>query len=188
MQDKIHLFTIYSGKDAGSAFAKLYDKYVDDIYRFTYFKVSNESEAQDLTSQTFLKVWKALSEGTRVDNFRAFLYQTAQNLIIDFYRKRAREDEISYDGLVQELPDDSDHTDTIAINMQAEYVLELSKRLKSEYRQVLFLKYVNELSIKEIATIMKKKPGNIRTTIHRATKALKQVVKNHEQPRDKKYS
>ncbi len=184
MQDKIHLLKIYSGKDAGPAFAKLYDKYVDDIYRFTYYKVSSESDAQDITSQTFLKVWKSLSQGAQIENFKAFLYQTAQHLIIDLYRKRAKENHVSYDNLNQELSATEDQAQQLSVNLQADYILNLSQQLKSEYREILFLKYVNELNIKEIAIIMNKKPGNVRTIIHRATKALKNIVEKNEQSRD----
>ena len=73
------------------AFAEVYDFYLDRIFRFVYFKVNTKEEAQDLTSEVFLKVWRYIyNQKGKIENMNAFLYQTARNTVSDFYRDKMR--------------------------------------------------------------------------------------------------
>jgi len=160
------------------AFGELYDLYLDKIYRFVYFKVSSVPEAEDLTSQIFLKIWQLSLEGKiKVgQSFQAFLYKIARNIVIDYYRSsRNKVQSVSLDQ-VAEITDDK------VVNQEQEMEREIEKedlekklkKLKSEYQEIIILHYLNELSIKEIADILNKKKGNVRVILHRALKALKE--------------
>jgi len=81
------------------AFIKVYDAYVKDVYRFVYFKVGKEEEAQDLTSMIFLKSWNYIQTNTLSDSktLRALVYKIARTSIIDYYRESGNKLEVSLD-------------------------------------------------------------------------------------------
>ncbi|HBH16717.1 MAG TPA: hypothetical protein DDW92_00405, partial [Candidatus Veblenbacteria bacterium] len=85
IEDQILLLKIKHGDQ--EAFAIIYDKYVDALFRFVVFRVRSEEIAQDITSELFLKIWQHITTSpTNVENLRAFLYQMARNLVADHYR------------------------------------------------------------------------------------------------------
>jgi len=89
LNEKKLVYSVRVKKDP-SAFAELYDSYVEKIYRFVYFKINSKEEAEDIVSSVFLKVWTYLIEYTEkeIDSFSGLIYRVARNAIIDFYRER----------------------------------------------------------------------------------------------------
>lgn len=178
ISEKLLLYRLQSKQDP-DAFAELYDLYVKRIYRFVFFKVSGHEEAEDITSDVFLRVWNHLSEGKEIKSFSGLLYRTARNCIIDLYRSK------SYQAnplLLSELPEGIEPSDLgeaaekIVAQGGAEEIIKAIKKLKQEYQEVLTLKYVDELNIAEIAEITGKGNIAVRVTLHRAMKRLKQIV------------
>src|SRR5688572_5691269 len=84
--DQYQLYRVRTRRDA-DAFANLYDRYITSIYRFVYLKLPTREVAEDVTSETFLRFWNAILQNTEIRNVRAFLYQIARNLVVDFYRQ-----------------------------------------------------------------------------------------------------
>lgn len=159
------------------AFSKLYDFYLDRIYRFIYFKVASGDEAEDLTSQTFLKIWQLALEG-RVkvnESFQSLLYKVARNLVIDYYRRSNKEKgKVSLTEAAHIVAErDAGAEQTTDVKIEMEKIEQRLKKLKSEYQEIIVLHFINELTIKEIANALEKKRGNVRVTLHRALKALK---------------
>ena len=117
------------------AFSHLYDFYLDKIYRFIYFKVTSVSEAEDLTSQTFLKIWQLALEGKIKVNesFQSLLYKVARNLVIDYYRSSNREkNKISLEEATHIAEADA-HLDQAAdVKIEMEIIGRRLKKLKSE--------------------------------------------------------
>ena len=186
--ENILLLKIKITKDP-DAFGKLYDLYVDRIYRFAFFKTNQDTDvAQDITADVFLRTWDYIVDN-RVDNFSALLYQIARNLIIDHYRKSGREVPLeSQDGTVLEVStvrndaDDSESTiDQIDRKLTMEEVKTALGRVRSEYKDVIVLRFIEELSISEIATLLDMKKGNVRVFIHRAVKALREIITSEPQ-------
>jgi len=179
IKEKI-LFRKLEKKDK-DAFVKAYDYYFDDIYRFVYFKVGKKDTAEDLTSTIFLKTWDFILNNSITDykTLRALFYKIARNAIIDYYRKKSTQlEELieTFDYL--DIKDESqDLEDKIDAKMEYEQVIDKIGELKDEYREILILRFVNELSVSEIADILEKETGNVRVTIHRALNALKDLVK-----------
>jgi RNA polymerase sigma-70 factor (ECF subfamily) len=174
ISDQTQIYKIQTFHDR-DAYAVLYQKYVSDIYRFIAFKVPTAQDAEELTSDVFLKVWSHLTtkDSSPIRGFRAFLYQTARNTIIDWYRKKATSAEQPTEMHTLHLPDTSNSIeDTTDTNLQIGALLAHMDSLKSEYKEVLILKYIEELSTAEIATVLQKKQTAVRVTLHRATKAL----------------
>jgi RNA polymerase sigma-70 factor (ECF subfamily) len=162
------------------SFIKCYDQYLSDIYRFIYFKVSNKEEAEDITSATFLKIWAYVQDGKVIEyaTLKALLYRTARNLIIDHYRKNKRQENISLEDVGQiDLTDDQqDILKQTEMKFAQEDLAENIAKLKDEYREIIILRFVNQLSINEIAEVLNKTNGNTRVLVYRALNALRELI------------
>lgn len=164
-----------------TAFIKVYDSYVKDVYRFVYFKVGKEDEAQDLTSMIFLKAWNYIQTNSLSDSktLRALVYKIARTSIIDYYRESGNKLEISLDDENNPI-DIIDDTQNLEADLDQEENLALIRKqlplLKEEYREVIVLRFINDLSLEEIAAVTGKSRGNVRVILHRAIAALKEMV------------
>ncbi len=164
------------------AFLLAYDQYAESIYRFIYFKIGQEEDARDLTSTVFLKCWSHVQEGKLNDDneyksLRSFLYKIARNQTIDYYRS-ARQTDVAIEE-AEEIIDDNQDLAVIDQKIALEAVRDKLLYLKDEYRGILIMRYINELSISEISDITNKTKGNVRVTIMRALTALKGLIENH---------
>lgn len=159
-------------------YAELYDLFVDKIYRFVFFKVNNQEEAQDLTSDVFLRVWQYIQEKKKVGNFKALLYQVAKNRVIDHYRQKSRSDVLTDEEILKEIEDarGEDFVKEIEIKSEIKSLESFLKQLKAEYQEVLLLKYVEGYSNSEIAKILDKSTSNVRVLAHRALKILQNLI------------
>lgn len=157
------------------AFGEFYDLYVTRIYRFVFFKINSVSDAQDITSEVFLKLWQYIKEGKDIRNLNAFIYMIARNSVIDFYRQNKVEDPISEEH--ENIPDEQkDILRQQIMDSELSDVLKGIENLKDEYKEVIILKYLDELSIAEIASVINKSNGAVRVLLYRATKALKENI------------
>ncbi len=181
LNDKI-LYLRLTKKDK-EAFIKTYDLYFDQIYRFVYFKVSVKEDAEDITSNVFLKTWNHVQTQSIKDykTLKALLYKVARNLIIDHYRKNSSQAEkVSIDASETNI-DILDEKQDIHKNTEiADDYSHIEKKLfelKEEYREIITMRYINELSIGEIALNLDKNRGSVRVTLYRALKALRKIAK-----------
>lgn len=177
-QIKYYLYKARHEKDPES-FGKLYDLYIDKIYRFIRFKVKTDEEAQDITSDVFLKTWQYVQESSRkIENFNALIYRVARNCIIDYYRKKSKENIVTVTEQFEEIIADrsSNLVDDIDLQIDFEQIEGKLKLLKEEYREVIILKYIDELSTTEISEILEKSKSNVRVLLHRALKTLKEIM------------
>ncbi len=181
--DHYLLFRIKTKQDP-EAFARLYDRYVEAIYRFVILKLPSADDAQDVTAEAFTRAWQYISDRKDVTNFRALVYRIARNLVVDRYRSEHRT--ISLDAVTQDPLDPSTDMTPIAgdagrekarIEARADLAVLVTKlaRLKEDYRDVLTLRLVDDLPFTVIAEILEKTPGNARVIYHRALKALKDL-------------
>ncbi|MFH0951308.1 MAG: RNA polymerase sigma factor [bacterium] len=164
------------------AFIIAYDKYVDQIYRFIFFKINNQAEAEDLTSQVFVKGWGyvqdgKLNDGDEYQSLKSLLYKIARNAVIDYYRTQKPTDSLDDPEQLWEIADDQqDLLTQTALGLDYEAIMTQLSRLKSEYRGVIVMRYIDQLSINEIAEILGKTKANVRVIIFRALTALKDLV------------
>lgn len=181
--DSYLLFRLKTKRDP-EAFARLYDRYVEAIYRYTVLKVPRKEDAQDITAETFTRAWQyILSEAPNITHIRALFYRIARNLIVDHYRKTGQHtaEEVvtfSVDAASSLLEDQSDRGQGArAVEVQADATLLLQKleRLKEDYRDVLTLRLVDDLPFAVIAEILEKNVGHVRVIYHRALKALQEI-------------
>ncbi len=180
LSEKLLLYRAQSKNDP-EAYGKLYDEYVKRIYRFVYFKISNHEEAEDITSEVFLKGWNYLKDKKEVKSFAGLLYRIARNLIIDHYRARATKPQttstITSAEEALEIGDRGAWTEKLQIKLESEDILQAIKKLKQEYQEVITLRYVDELGIDEIAESTGKGKIAVRVTLHRALKKLEEITK-----------
>ena len=163
-------------------FVKFYDQQAPKIYRFVYLKVSSPQDSEDLTSEAFLKFWQDLADKKekkeKIDNHRALLYKIANNLVIDFYRKKSRS-EVSIDPentVLAQIKDKTDLNKEVIFNSDVIEVKKALNNINEEYQNIIIWRYLDDFSTKEIAQILGKPEGNIRVLTHRALKALKKQM------------
>ncbi|MEW6607005.1 MAG: RNA polymerase sigma factor [bacterium] len=173
-------YLVYQTKRGNpEAYAKIYDKYLDKIYRFIFFRIDSQERAEDLSSQVFLKTLEYIGDQTRtIDNLQALLYQTARNLVIDFYRGKGKEVSLKVGDGRLEVRDEKNTTEDLIEGIDAKLDLKKIEKalrgIKDEYREVIILYYLEEMSVGEIARILGKKEGNVRVLVHRGLKALRE--------------
>ena len=155
------------------AFLKLYDDVAEPLFRHCYFRVSSRELAEDLTQEAFLRMWNYLAAGNAVDNPKALLYRIAGNLIIDHYRRKK---EVSLDMLAEDGYDPAgDGADSILDQAEGQKALELLEKLEPQYREILTLRYVSDLSITEIAEVVGQSENAVSVRIHRGIQKLKTI-------------
>lgn len=176
LREKLLLYRVQTDRDA-QAYARLYDLYVERIYRFVYFKVSGREEAEDIVSEVFAAGWDYLSGGRerQVKSFRALIYKIARNKVVDCYRARAAQATVPLSEAGDIAVYDKQY-EQIAANEDARKALSALKKMKREYHEIVVLKYVEEMSAAEIAEVLGKSPTNVRVTLHRAVKILKKIL------------
>ena len=163
------------------AFGQLYDFYAPRIFRFIRLKVGSQTLAEDLSSESFLRIWEYLQEGEREieESFQALLYKIARNLIVDYYKRKSSQ-EILMDDDFKEFLESQLISDDTRINEDTEAVHRALVNIKEEYQDVIIWYYIDELSVPQIAKIMSKSQGAIRVLIHRGLKALKDHLEEVE--------
>lgn len=155
-------------------FSKIYDQYVERIYRFIFLKVNSQEIAQDLCSETFLRTWEKFSQGrgNPIENPRAFLYQTARNLVIDHYRQKSKTQTISAE-LTPIIDPRQDLEEEAMLRSDLNAIRTALAGLKEEYQDVIIWHYLDDLPIKEVAKMMGRTESATRVLLHRSLKALK---------------
>lgn len=171
-------------KNDKDAFGKIYDQYVKKIYRFIFFKVPTKEQAEDLTHETFVNLLVHIRTGERqIENLQAFIYKIARNLIAEYYQSQHRfenqiEELLSNDELnEQEVVDGADVVGELDQNIDVEKVLAAIQKINNEdYREIILLRYVEDMDFDEIGTVMNKNSGTLRVLLHRAMRELKKIL------------
>lgn len=155
-------------------FSQAYDQYADAIFRYCYYRVFDREQAKDVMQEAFCKTWKYLADGKHIDNIRAFLYRTANNLIIDNSRKKKS---ISLEGIMEKgFTPSSNPKEKQDQHFAVKDVMTVVQSLEDKYRDVIILKYIEGLSTKEIALLTGEKENNIHVRISRALEKVRHMV------------
>lgn len=150
-----------------------YDEYADALYRFFVFQTSNRDIASDLLQETFMKTWEYITQGKPIQNLRAFVYRVARNTLTDYRRKKKAH---SLDAITDTGVDFDAEVDILEEHMHKDdmvFVLESLEILDPETKELISLRYIEEMSIKEIAQILDERPNTVSVKIHRAVEKLK---------------
>ena len=155
------------------AFSKLYDEYFTPIYRYIFYKVQKD-EAEDILETLFLKAWENLKSYKKRKNisFKSWLFRIAHNLVVDHYRQSRTHQEL--DPRLSDTKKESNPLDRVQRSLNNESLKKALGSLKKKYRDVIILKYINELSNEEVSRVLNKSEGSVRILQFRALKALKE--------------
>ena len=157
-------------------FLDAYQQYADAIYRHCYFRVYNKDLAEDLTQETFIKTWKYITEGKEIKNIKSFLYRVAVNLIIDNSRKKQA---LAFDQLKEnEVSVRLYSTESAMIDsFEIKEVIKTLDELDATHRQVIVMRYINQLSPQEIADVLEISANAVSVKINYAMKKLREIIK-----------
>ena len=160
-----------------SAFGVLYDHYQPMIYRFALIKMGRREEAEDLTHQVFLSAWQNIRRYKNLGYpFSSWLYQIARNQVADHYRSKKKD--ISLDDGDSEFFVSSAITGPIdiSVKLEMEKVFTAIKKLSPEHGDVIMLRFVEDVSLRDTAKALKKTEGAVKLMQHRAIKELRKVL------------
>jgi len=164
-----------SGDD--EAFSSLYEQNVKKIYNYIYYRTGNIHDAEDLTARVFQRALAHITKYKRTDvPFTAWLYRIAHNLVANWHRDGKRKNEVPLDDhsdlhSKHELPDR-----LIEKREEINGLLNAIHQLSHDRQMALILKYVEDLSNKEIGQIMGKTEGAIKSLYHRTLIELREIL------------
>jgi RNA polymerase sigma-70 factor, ECF subfamily len=156
------------------AFGLLYERYIDRIFNYVYYRTGNLHDAEDLTARVFQRAMNHIKNYTdRGVPFSAWLYRIAHNLVANWHRDRSRRQEIPIND-VPILPSKGDHPEKNLVRSQEEdSLLRLIRRLPPERQNLLILKFVENMSNAEIGAIMGRSEGAVKSLYHRTLLSLR---------------
>jgi RNA polymerase sigma factor (sigma-70 family) len=164
------------------AFRVLFDMFYDRVYRTAYYITKDRFLAQDVLQETFLKAFRNIEDVTDGSKLGAWLTVIATNTAIDSMRKRSRWNGIPTDDviLLNKLNRDNvaNSVETqVDIRIEKEQIMLEMKKLTPENRQILLLKYEQELKDEEIAVLLGLNVGTIKSRVHRAKNYLRKILR-----------
>jgi len=148
----------------------LYDLYSNDIYRYAYAAFGDSSEACDVVQEVFLRAHQKIHDFRRASSPKTWLLAIARNYIIDVMRRKQRDRKHTSTQRLPELSDESAALDS-AVEIQ-----EMLARINPNYRDVIILRYIDQLSVKETALTLGWTEKKVRNTTHRALQKLREVL------------
>lgn len=155
-------------QDVLTAAHKAYGKRMNS---YAFFKIQNHVLGEDLVQDTFIKTWSYLVRGGEIDTMKAFLYHVLNHLIVDEYRKRKT---TSLDSLIEKGFEPSDADSGRAFNiLGGKAAVLLIQRLPEKYRNVMRMRFVQDLSLKEMSILTGKTRNSIAVQVHRGIAKLR---------------
>jgi RNA polymerase sigma-70 factor (ECF subfamily) len=147
-----------------TAFRSLYEQYARPVYRYLYSKVGNQADAEDLTSQVFLKALEELGKFRNLGRFRVWLFSIAYSQAMDYYRKRHSEQSLDEINLASHEPD------PLATTIHQQQIERMRKRiaaLPDEEQELIRLRFVAGLRYTEIGEVLKRREGAVKKALYR---------------------
>lgn len=173
------LLTLISQHGDQQAFGELYERHFTPIFRYVFARLESRVEAEDMTEEIFIKIWRALpsyqQEGLP---FSAFVFRVAQNTLIDYCRKAGRKPKsVSLDDDATQFHELlANPLDVVNQRMEAKTLRDALTQLSDDYREVLVLRFLDGLSPQETAHTMQRSEGAVRVLQHRALGALRKIL------------
>lgn len=167
-------------------FLRAFDEYGDALFRHASLRVSDRERAIDIVHDTYAKVWSYVRSGHDVEQFRPFLYKVLNNLIIDEYRKVKEasldalfEKEGIDEGTFTELSEST--AEALAATIDGKKAFEVLEELPDVYREVIILRFVDELGPKEISELIEENENVVSVRLFRGLKLLRSKIEAKEQ-------
>lgn len=164
------------------AFTLLYNKYLSPVYRHVYYRVGNQTDAEDITQEVFVRAWKAIGRYQWTGApFQSWLTTIAHNLVLDHYQRKTGSKTITVNQPETDIPiknpiaavSDGFNPDQISLREEI-------AKLKGDKQKVIIMRFIEGFSYAEIARALKKKEGAIRVIQYRALKELRSKLGSSE--------
>lgn len=168
-QDEIPALVAAAQADPAT-FSKLYDQYVQPVYRYLLSRVGNAHEAEDITSQTFMAAYESLGRYRERGQFSAWLFRIARSKLNDHFRRHKHEVDLETAGEILE------REDALGVLIRAEElsrIRSLINGLSEEEQDLVRLRYVADLSFVEIADLLGRREDAVKKSIYRLLARLK---------------
>lgn len=179
-EDEDRNLALRAGKGDAAAFGALYDRYVEAVYRYVFYRVRNDADAEDLVSDVFMRALRAIPRYEPRVAFLAWLYRIARNAVIDRARRSRTqvtfEDALAHPGVDQVVEPDA----TILALSDKEAVRGALAKLTPLQQEVIVLRFVEGYSTHEIADLVGKREGTVRGIQFRALEALRALIPSRE--------
>ena len=163
-------------------FTELYRTHLRDVYSYSYYRVGNHHDAEDLTEQTFLQAYRHFERAQRESNgrpLRPWLIRIAHNLAANLYRDRSRKPQTPLeDAAIVSAPHDTE--DLVEGRQELQEVLEGVANLPDDRREALIMRFALGMDNREIARALDRSEGATKVLIHRAIKQLEQALKEED--------
>ena len=163
------------------AFSLLYQQHVTRIYNYVYYRTGNPSDAEDLTARIFYRAMGSIERYQQKGvPFSAWLYRIAHNMVANWHRDNSRKKEVPLEDHI-DLPFRGEQPEsTLVRNQESEHLILLIRGLPAERQQLIILKFVEGLSNAEIALIMRRSEGAIKSLYHRTLENLRIRIDQNE--------
>jgi RNA polymerase sigma-70 factor (ECF subfamily) len=165
-------------------FSDLYRAHLRDVYSYSYYRVGNHHDAEDLTEQTFLQAYRHFERAQRESNgrpLRPWLIRIAHNLAANHYRDRSRKPQTSIEdaGIIA----DAHTTETLVEHRDdLNRILESIEDLPDDRREALIMRFALGMDNREIARALGRTDGATKVLLHRAIRQLEELVRKAEGP------
>ncbi|MBI2631332.1 sigma-70 family RNA polymerase sigma factor [Candidatus Nomurabacteria bacterium] len=164
------------GHNDKNKFIESYDLYAEAIFRYCLFKVFDRERAKELMQETFTKTWEYLEKGKEVENLRAFLYKVAHNLCVN---EIIRPKSFSLDEMSEKVnfnPEDK-NSRSPENETDISLLIEKMKMLQPQEKEILTMRYIDDLAVAEIAELLGMIPNSVSVKIRRAEESLRKLYK-----------
>lgn len=164
----------------GAAFTGLYDMYVKQVYRYVVYRVSNTTDAEDLTQEVFLRAWRSIKTYKPSQTpFLAWLYTIAHNLVVDWYRKNGRVQTVYIDDPQRLGSDEPSAEPEMAVD--GDVLRRAMGKLPPDQQRVLHMRFVDGMEYPEVAAALGKSQGAVRVIQLRALQRLRRILEEEPQ-------
>ncbi|MFC2067809.1 RNA polymerase sigma factor [Chloroflexota bacterium] len=165
--------------DDADAFGRLYDMYVDRVYRHVYYRVGSTEDAEDLTQQVFLRAWQAIGRYKKTSSpFLAWLMRISHNLVIDFYRSKKDKGYLDFEIAASDSYSNPERVAEMQFDQQQ--LRRVILHLPADQQQVILMSFIEGFSYAEIASTLGKSEGAIRVIQHRALKKMRNILEEEK--------
>ena len=156
-----------------TAFSTLYDLHIDRVYKFVFYWLPSQADAEDITQEVFFRAWRSIDKYKVSESpFIAWLITIARNLVNSHYRSAKKL--VPLDDM--DPAGDSNPQKEAEINFTRDYIRDAIMKLKGDKQSVIQMRFISEMSYEEVAKAMNKSEGAVRVLQYRALKELKSIM------------
>jgi RNA polymerase sigma-70 factor (ECF subfamily) len=168
-------------KGSMDAFSVLYQRNINKIFSYIFYRTGNTHDAEDLTARVFHRAMMHIRSYVNTGvPFSAWLYRIAHNLVANWHRDNERKREVPLEDNDFKIPGTKFPESTVVDDQDVEFLLKSIRKLSGERQTLIILKYVEDFSNSEIAQIMGRSEGAIKSLYHRTLLALRYELEKNE--------